>query len=160
MIIINTRKDILERKDDILKWISENRPKAYICRELKCKPATLNSYLEKMGIVYKGNMSQKGYSKFEKRIPIEKYLNNEKCISTYKLKNKLLEYGIKQCKCEKCGLSEWLGVQIPLELHHIDGDTYNNNIENLEILCPNCHALTEYYRGRGIKKYREKNIEK
>lgn len=49
------RADILERKNDILKWIEENQSKAYMCRELKCKPETLNSYLKKMNIEYAGN---------------------------------------------------------------------------------------------------------
>jgi hypothetical protein len=54
------RADILERKNDILKWIEENQSKAYMCRELKCKPETLNSYLKKMNIEYAGNQGLKG----------------------------------------------------------------------------------------------------
>ena len=41
-----------------------------------------------------------------------------------------------------------MGEEIPLELHHKDGDHSNNSISNFEILCPNCHAFTENYRGR------------
>lgn len=41
-----------------------------------------------------------------------------------------------------CTLSEWMGEKLPLELHHIDGDRFNNQLENLQILCPNCHSLT------------------
>ena len=52
--------------------------------------------------------------------------------------------------CERCGLSEWLGDIIPLELEHSDGDNKNNQKENLLLLCPNCHAKTEFYRGRNI----------
>ena len=48
------RLDILERKEDILKWINEERPKAYMCQELSCKQETLNKYLKQMGIEYKG----------------------------------------------------------------------------------------------------------
>ena len=50
------RTDILERKEDILRWISENQSKAFMCRELQCKQDTLNSYLKKMGISYSGNI--------------------------------------------------------------------------------------------------------
>lgn len=55
-----SRTDILERKADILQWIEENQSKAFICRQLKCKPEILNSYLQKMGIIYSGNKGSKG----------------------------------------------------------------------------------------------------
>ena len=45
-------------------------------------------------------------------------------------------------KCEKCGLSEWLGNPINLEVHHEDGDRLNNSLDNLKLLCPNCHSYT------------------
>lgn len=64
------------------------------------------------------------------------------------LKEALIE--IRGHKCEKCGLSTWLNQPIPLEAHHIDGDRCNNLLENLELLCPNCHTLTPNY---GSKKY-------
>lgn len=54
--------------------------------------------------------------------------------------------------CEKCGNSTWLNQPIPLQVHHKDGDNTNNEPENLEILCPNCHALTDTYCGKNIKK--------
>lgn len=53
-------------------------------------------------------------------------------------------------RCERCGLSEWLHEKIALEIHHKDGDSLNNTLDNLELLCPNCHALTENYRGKNI----------
>ena len=54
--------------------------------------------------------------------------------------------------CSRCNLTEWLGQLIPLELEHIDGDNSNNSLENLCLLCPNCHALTPTYRGKNIGK--------
>lgn len=68
--------------------------------------------------------------------------------SSYKLKLRLLKENIKEHKCEKCNNIIWLDYKIPLELHHINGDTHDNRIENLQLLCPNCHALTENYRGK------------
>lgn len=53
-------------------------------------------------------------------------------------------------KCEKCGNTEWLNQPIILEVHHKDGDHLNNVLENLELLCPNCHSLTENWRGKNI----------
>ena len=50
--------------------------------------------------------------------------------------------------CEQCHLSSWQGEDIPLEIHHINGVNTDNRLENLQLLCPNCHALTNNYRGR------------
>ncbi len=55
-------------------------------------------------------------------------------------------------KCENCGLEEWQGKKIPLEVHHIDGNELNSGLSNLQILCPNCHALTDNYKGKNINK--------
>lgn len=49
-------------------------------------------------------------------------------------------------KCEICGNTEWLGSPITLEVHHIDGDRTNNSIENLQLLCPNCHSTTSSWK--------------
>jgi len=56
-------------------------------------------------------------------------------------------------KCESCSLEEWMGKPIALELDHIDGDNKNNVKENLRLLCPNCHSITDTWRGRNIKSY-------
>ena len=66
--------------------------------------------------------------------------------STYHLKTRLLKEGIKEYKCENCENTEWLGASIPLELHHINGNNLDNRLENLQLLCPNCHAFTDTYR--------------
>lgn len=64
------------------------------------------------------------------------------------LHHRLIDEGYKIHKCESCGRKTWLKNKIPLELHHINGDKYDNRIENLQLLCANCHALTPYYRKR------------
>jgi hypothetical protein len=51
-------------------------------------------------------------------------------------------------KCNTCGISEWQGRPLSLEIDHKDGNHENNNRENLEALCPNCHSLTDTWRGR------------
>ena len=51
-------------------------------------------------------------------------------------------------KCECCGLEEWLGNPINLEIHHINGIRTDNSLENLQLLCPNCHSYTDNWRGR------------
>lgn len=157
------RIDILERKEEILTWIDNDYTKAEICRELKCKENTLNSYLLKMNIKYSGNQGGKNRKYGIKKKSIE-YLYNGSTISSHKLKNKLIEEGIKNHMCEECGRSEWLGNKIPIELHHVDGNSFNNELVNLQILCPNCHALTDNYSGRnakgsGVKLYKKDKCE-
>lgn len=68
--------------------------------------------------------------------------------NSHKLKLRLFEEGIKQCKCESCGLTEWMNKPVPLELDHMNGNRKDNRIKNLRILCPNCHAQTDTYRSR------------
>ena len=53
-------------------------------------------------------------------------------------------------KCENCGTETWLNQPIPLEVHHLDGDRLNNTLENLQLLCPNCHALTNNFKGKNM----------
>lgn len=83
--------------------------------------------------------------------PLEQVLVKRKVENTWRLRNRLLEGQFKEHRCESCGTTEWKGQPIPLELHHIDGDRTNNTLSNIQLLCPNCHALTDNYRG-GKKK--------
>ena len=83
---------------------------------------------------------------------LEDYLQNSTDIQTNKVRKKILEENIKAHRCECCGLETWLGQPIPLELHHKDGDPTHNELSNFELLCPNCHAFTDSYRGRNSRK--------
>ena len=94
---------------------------------------------------------KKGLGNFKYTNVIE-YLGTNKYIQTSKLKNKLLKEGLKENKCEICGLTTWMNKPIILQLHHINGDNSDNHLENLKILCPNCHLQTDNYCGNAIKK--------
>ena len=65
------------------------------------------------------------------------------------LKKELIQ--LRGHQCENCGLTEWQNQPIPLEAHHIDGDKCNNMLENLLLLCPNCHSLTSNYGSKNNK---------
>lgn len=71
---------------------------------------------------------------------MNEYLTNQTPIQSSRLKLLLFKANIFEEKCYTCGLTEWCGEKIPLELHHIDQNSTNNNINNLMIVCPNCHA--------------------
>lgn len=79
--------------------------------------------------------------------------------STINLKQRLYNEGIKEKKCEHCKNTQWMGTEIPLELNHKDGNNKNHKLENLEILCSNCHAQTPTYRSKN-KNFRIRTYER
>jgi len=86
------------------------------------------------------------------RQPIERYLNNEIPIQSYKLKNRLIKDGFLEHRCQRCNNTHWLGQPVPLELDHKNGNNQDNRLVNLRLLCPNCHALTPNYRSKNRNK--------
>ena len=82
--------------------------------------------------------------------PLSEVLGVGQPVKTSHLRRRLLSEGLKEHRCEGCGLEEWLGRPIPLELDHVNGDRADNRLVNLRLICPNCHAQTPTYRGRNI----------
>jgi hypothetical protein len=80
--------------------------------------------------------------------PLSWYLKKDTYVSSNYLRRRLIREWVKQEKCEMCCLTTWLGKPIALELEHCDGNHQNNELENLKILCPNCHAQTPTYRNK------------
>jgi transposase len=80
--------------------------------------------------------------------PIDLVLIAGRRRNRHHLKNRLLLEGLKEARCEMCGLSEWRDMPIALELHHSNGDGLDNRPENLLLLCPNCHSQTDTWGGR------------
>lgn len=119
--------------------------------DMHMKFSTFKKYAKELG-VYESNQSGKGIKKNRSyKHSLEEIFNSDIISSSYKLKNRLIKEGYKKEFCEECLLSEWQGQKIPLELHHKDGNKNNNNLDNLQLLCPNCHSLTDNFRGKNKK---------
>lgn len=92
--------------------------------------------------------NSKSRPKFNKGLTQEDIFKKDSMFSGSLLK-KIKQYNLKDCsKCEICGISEWMGKPITFQVHHKDGDRTNNELDNLQILCPNCHSQTDNYKGR------------
>lgn len=86
------------------------------------------------------------------RLSLEQILVKNSFFQSFKLKKRLFNVGLKPQKCEQCGWAKRTkNGYLPLELDHINGDHHDNRLENLRILCPNCHSLTLHHRGRATK---------
>jgi hypothetical protein len=84
--------------------------------------------------------------------PIELYLVDGRAVNRGHLKGRLLGAGLKQGRCEACGIDEWRGEPLSLALHHVNGDGQDNRLENLQLLCPNCHSQTPNFSGRNMRR--------
>ena len=148
-----------ERKfdeDTIRSFISSSCSIADACRKFGWKPTganyrTVKRYIKELNLDVshftgkKTNINNVNNKKIEK--PVEYYLVENSYIKLTTLRHKLIKSGLKKYECEKCGCNKWNGEQISLQLHHINGDNTDNRIENIQLLCPNCHSQTDNYCG-------------
>lgn len=106
---------------------------------------------EKFGL-YNPNQGSKGSKKewmSERKYPLQDILDGKYPeYQTFKLKNRLIEEGILYNKCEVCSIDKWNNSDIMCELDHINGKRYDHRLENLRMLCPNCHSQTETHRAK------------
>jgi 5-methylcytosine-specific restriction endonuclease McrA len=152
---VNYTKELLEENVKDCYSLSE------LCRKLGLKPVggNINSVkrkLDEFEVDYSHftgknwNVNPKNPVYRGKFLP---NLSEHSSLRSARVKELLFRMGLKENKCEnpECGLSEWHGKPIVCELHHINGDSTDNRIENLIILCPNCHSQTENFRSRNRK---------
>jgi endogenous inhibitor of DNA gyrase (YacG/DUF329 family) len=94
----------------------------------------------------------------ERPLPIDTYFVKGQQYRNGTIKRLLLENNLKQEVCEKCGIgNSWNNTPLTIELHHINGDSFDNTLENLLLLCPNCHSQTDNNKGKkskGVNKIR------
>jgi RNase P subunit RPR2 len=147
-----SKESVLDRKEDILVWIEENKSKSEMARLLGVKPGKITAALKEFGIEYSGNQGLRGIKIPTNYSTAENYIKTAQFVSSHKLRVKLLRDGIKEHRCEICNNVEWMGKKVPLELDHIDGNHFNNEFSNLRVLCPNCHAQTDTYAGKKNKR--------
>ncbi|MCR4263785.1 MAG: HNH endonuclease [Candidatus Roizmanbacteria bacterium] len=119
--------------------------------------AQIKKYLKEFSIDishFKGQAWNKGMHGIGKPIlTLQEILIKDSTFQSYKLRNRLLEAGLKKKQCELCGWAEKAeDGRIPLELDHINGVSSDNRLSNLRILCPNCHSLQSTHRGKNRKK--------
>jgi DNA-binding CsgD family transcriptional regulator/5-methylcytosine-specific restriction endonuclease McrA len=88
-------------------------------------------------------------------MPLEKLLvDGRTTTNRAHLKTRLFKAGLKENRCERCGVTEWMGEPLSFELHHINGNKHDNRLENLQILCGNCHSQTHSWGGRNARHLR------
>lgn len=147
-------------KEQFIKAVRVSFSYSEVCRQLGISPKGGNLSSVKKKILdwgldmshFTGARWNKGKTAFEhpsiKKKAIQEILIENSGWSSHMLKLRLFREGLKEQKCERCGNTQWEGQPIPLELHHLNGVHNDNRLENLQILCPNCHALTENYSGK------------
>lgn len=125
---------------------------AEICRKLNVSGSgdqhkQIKKVLNERGIDYSHiniGLGSNAGRKFEvEKIPLKDILIKDSSYNRGHLKRRLIEEGLLKEQCRKCGLgNKWQGKEIALQLEHINGNGKDNRIENLEMLCPNCHSQT------------------
>lgn len=137
-------------KEEIEEAILSSRSMAQAADKLNMAFSTFKRYATHYELYTNVNQAGKGTTKVKKHL--EDVFNGSQHMVTCHLKDRLIREGYKQYMCEECAITEWQGKTISLELDHISGNRLDNSLDNLRLLCPNCHSQTHTFRGRNIAK--------
>jgi len=119
-------------------------------KKLGCKYVTYKKHAERLGVWFT-NQSGKGMSKPKSKKLTSKDIFNGRTMQTGCVKRILLSENIIKNECEECGISDWQGKKLVCHLDHINGDCHDHRLDNLRMLCPNCHSQTETYAGKNSR---------
>lgn len=139
----------------VLKYLPESNSLNNLCNKLGLKGVDgyykkINKIIEKYGL----STEHFGTIKIEKlsrnsytAMSDEEFFVSDSHRQGSSIIKRLIDGGYREYKCENenCGISEWNGKPLRLQVHHINGDHFDNRLENLQLLCPNCHAQTDTY---------------
>lgn len=141
-------KDISQ--EEFVKVCSESRSMAHAAATLGMHYGTFKTYAVKYDC-YQPNQSGKGFGKkIQARVwDLEKW-NADEVIETTRnvIRRWVQRLNLLPHRCNTCGIGEWNGKPIALELNHINGNGWEHRKSNLEWLCPNCHSQTHNFRGK------------
>lgn len=154
----NTVNECCEKLQTITKYVSKYA-KLLGCEEdyKRIKNNKLDPMHNYPDAYQKCKINNIGTIKIIPEIWIKYVLENKiTCDKSWKVLNVLVDTGYKEYKCECCGINEWNGKRITLQLHHKNGNHKDNSLENLEILCPNCHTQTDNYGSKNTSEKRNK----
>jgi len=135
-------------KEQLVEAIKDSKTMSQAAAKAGIAFMTFKRHTEKHGL-YVPNQSGKGVSKIKTQL--SDVFDGTKHMVTNHLRKRLIREGFKTEQCEECGITEWNGKKITFELDHVSGVRADNSLENLKILCPNCHSQTPTFRGRNIR---------
>ncbi len=147
-------------KEELFKAIKTSTSIRQVLLTLGLKASGGSSYKNILDFIEKNHIDISHFTgqswsknkKLSQKVKTDDYLSNKKSITSHRLRVRLISEQKLLPKCSSCNLTEWLGNPMPLELDHIDGNHQNNELSNLRLLCPNCHAFTPTYKTKNWKK--------